>query len=507
MEADESVEEGVRDQSAFRNDTVTCTICSPEKPRFTIGGASPHSLDSDFKERITYTTDPETQCHCLSFPAWMEYNGATIAFIHRNGTEIYQVILHVQGVLGRPENLRVERVNSTHTALLWGEPPSLVQPANASYTIVFGGNEAKNTSSTNYTFWTPWPPDSLGVTVTSWNPVGEGGSSTVDLADFLAGQCEQLGDITPEAVPYCEEGITSVEVQLFTIKEALTYCLGGRVRVTLGDGQEMAVPLMFENGKAVIRIQNVPEEQYLRVTLMLHPCVKTVQCHFLPGASHNTCLIDVYRSGQPVDSLSGSDQYQLSGAGNYTLRVYDDEGQKERGIPPAFETSFNISAGERGKNTSGADLEVVLGIVGGAVLVVVALVVALALLLLRCGSLSKNTNSGPKNVYFPQDGGEEGSAMEPGLQLQSIMQSTQEDTKGSVVTGRHLTRLPQPGPAPALSRPIQQTVEVEMESSVPVFTGEGSRPLREEESRGADVLPDLEGTANLYQTPAAESQC
>jgi hypothetical protein len=121
----------------------------------------------------------------------------------------------------------------------------------------------------------------------------------------------------------------------------------------------MAVPLMFENGKAVIRIQNVPEEQHLRMTLMLHPSqhvcfckrvgnmsvsgreVKTVQCHFLPGVSHNTCLIDVYRSGQPVDSLSGSDQYQLSGAGNYTLSVYDDEGQKQRGIPPAFETSFS----------------------------------------------------------------------------------------------------------------------------------------------------------------------
>jgi hypothetical protein len=93
----ESVEEGVRDQSAFRNDTVTCTICSPEKPRFTIGGASPHSLDRDFQEMITYTTYPETQCHSLSFPAWMEYNGAPIAFIDSNGTEIYQVILHVQG--------------------------------------------------------------------------------------------------------------------------------------------------------------------------------------------------------------------------------------------------------------------------------------------------------------------------------------------------------------------------------------------------------------------------
>jgi hypothetical protein len=92
----ESVEEGVRDQSAFLNHTVTSTICSPNKPSFTIDGASPHILDRDFKERITYTTDPETQCHSLSFPAWMEYNGATIAFIHRNGTEMYKAILHVQ---------------------------------------------------------------------------------------------------------------------------------------------------------------------------------------------------------------------------------------------------------------------------------------------------------------------------------------------------------------------------------------------------------------------------
>jgi hypothetical protein len=82
-------------------DDVSCSspsriICSFNKPHFTIDGASPHILDRDFKERITYTTDPETQCHSLSFPAWMEYNGATIAFIHRNGTEMYKAILHVQ---------------------------------------------------------------------------------------------------------------------------------------------------------------------------------------------------------------------------------------------------------------------------------------------------------------------------------------------------------------------------------------------------------------------------
>ena len=67
-----------------------------------------------------------------------------------------------------------------------------------------------------------------------------------------------------------------------------------------------------------------------------------VECHFLRGTNHSTCFIDVVGDEKP---LSGSNRYAFTKPGNYTLRVYDDEAQRNRQKEPAFTLNITISEG------------------------------------------------------------------------------------------------------------------------------------------------------------------
>lgn len=66
-----------------------------------------------------------------------------------------------------------------------------------------------------------------------------------------------------------------------------------------------------------------------------------LKCNFLSGVSTTSCFVVVYHNNEFSYALSGSDTYTLNiTEGNYTLKVYDDVGQRDRGVEPAQEISF-----------------------------------------------------------------------------------------------------------------------------------------------------------------------
>ena len=66
---------------------------------------------------------------------------------------------------------------------------------------------------------------------------------------------------------------------------------------------------------------------------------KIINCLFLSGTEHQTCLVEV-EGGEP---LYGSNVYNFTKPGHYTLRVYDDEEQRENGLEPAKVLNITIS--------------------------------------------------------------------------------------------------------------------------------------------------------------------
>lgn len=54
-----------------------------------------------------------------------------------------------------------------------------------------------------------------------------------------------------------------------------------------------------------------------------------IQCHFMEGADHKTCYIEIVNE----EPLSGSDKYNITlPSGNHTLTVYDSEWEEEPAI-------------------------------------------------------------------------------------------------------------------------------------------------------------------------------
>ena len=97
--------------------------------------------------------------------------------------------------LGPPMNLHFVEVNSTHISLVWNSPPSLLGHENTSYEVVFkfqGADLINNstTSSTNCTLLRPAVP--VFVSVTVWNPVGRGETSTLNFTKSLR-ECQTMG--------------------------------------------------------------------------------------------------------------------------------------------------------------------------------------------------------------------------------------------------------------------------------------------------------------------------
>lgn len=198
-----------KDQFVFVNNMVTFKFCSTLSPiSYTINELRSHSLPEDFKNKVTFDSN-SFPCHFLSFPAWLEYDGAHIQFHFKNGSSRIAT-LHIQGllfvtlpelqcysnscvgILGPPRNLRNKKINSTHDSLIWDDPPSLLGHDNTTYQVVLNFRhfiEAVSVSSLRYVYLRRSGP--VMASVTSWNPVGEGAMSTLNFSNG----CQNIGKI------------------------------------------------------------------------------------------------------------------------------------------------------------------------------------------------------------------------------------------------------------------------------------------------------------------------
>lgn len=87
------------DQSVFLNRTATFTFCPPSSPTsYTINGSKSHLLPEYFKKHIKFTSN-SSLCYFLSFPAWLEYDGAQIQFQWGSTGRSRTAVLHIQGWL------------------------------------------------------------------------------------------------------------------------------------------------------------------------------------------------------------------------------------------------------------------------------------------------------------------------------------------------------------------------------------------------------------------------
>ena len=95
------------------------------------------------------------------------------------------------GTLTRPTHLRCQQINATHVHLKWNDPPSLLGHENTTYVVLYylGANVSNTTvNSSSLTF--PRPATEVNISVTGWNPVGEGAAAYFDLTG-----CQTIGKI------------------------------------------------------------------------------------------------------------------------------------------------------------------------------------------------------------------------------------------------------------------------------------------------------------------------
>ena len=96
------------------------------------------------------------------------------------------------GVLGKPLNLELQRLNATHGSVTWDQPPSLVDPPSVHYVININGNQI-TLNLTTYVFIWPVPlGGQIHVCVTAINPVGKGGRTSFVNMSL---QCDDLSEL------------------------------------------------------------------------------------------------------------------------------------------------------------------------------------------------------------------------------------------------------------------------------------------------------------------------
>ena len=95
------------------------------------------------------------------------------------------------GVLGKPINLELQRLNATHGSVTWDQPPSRVESPSVHYVININGNQI-TLNLTTYVFIWPVPLGrQIHVCVTAINPVGKGRTSFVNMSL----QCDDLSEL------------------------------------------------------------------------------------------------------------------------------------------------------------------------------------------------------------------------------------------------------------------------------------------------------------------------
>ena len=104
--------------------------------------------------------------------------------------------LFSEGVLGPPENLTFKGHNSTHLTLVWKHPFAVKGHNSTRYELVLttGSTTVRISVSTeSYTLLRPIPSMVFEVNVIAWNPVGQGGTSTLNLLSSLENCTSLLG--------------------------------------------------------------------------------------------------------------------------------------------------------------------------------------------------------------------------------------------------------------------------------------------------------------------------
>lgn len=116
----------------------------------------------------------------------------------------YIVIHFTIDLLSKPLNLTSENVNSTHVRIVWDRPPSLMDHNTTRYEglLTKNGDIVQNitTSAQELIFQRP-SPSILLFAVTSINPVGRGGTETLNLTS-LSEDCETLGVLLCRSLVY-----------------------------------------------------------------------------------------------------------------------------------------------------------------------------------------------------------------------------------------------------------------------------------------------------------------
>ena len=87
-----------QDQSVFLNHTATFTFCTSLLPvSYIINGQRSDLLDNSLKVEIEFNYNGS--CYSLCFPAWIDYDRASIRFHYNQTSNSRTATLHVQGVL------------------------------------------------------------------------------------------------------------------------------------------------------------------------------------------------------------------------------------------------------------------------------------------------------------------------------------------------------------------------------------------------------------------------
>ena len=200
--------------SAFLNQMVPVTDCTEDIIlEYMIGGKIWWQLPASFSDKITI--DSSGFCNTLTSPVipTSDQDIMVVSFIYNGGPVNYTLCVQskhhhslclasvycvpiffhcILGELTQPGNFSFHDVNATHIILSWNEPFSWVQPSDVVYVLTQNGSyTSKTVELRTHSFPLLRPPGGLYATLTPWNPVGEGESSTLNLTDSVLG-CDKI---------------------------------------------------------------------------------------------------------------------------------------------------------------------------------------------------------------------------------------------------------------------------------------------------------------------------
>ncbi|KAL5516413.1 hypothetical protein EMCRGX_G001728 [Ephydatia muelleri] len=370
----------------------------------------------------------------LSVTATSELNGASVQCYFTPSVFLPSIAsppayLSVQAPPSAPTNLTITALNATSVLLAWGPPSGAQSPSLFYKVLVTRGNGTlvynKTVKELQLILTTPDPCDQYWANVTTVHVNSTVCSGNSIMKAINGGPPASISNAT-SSFQYSNSIDSNVNV-MFILSYVSRTC-HYKIMAVANDGTDVAVSKSYSATGGMINITlSLPPKKYFNVSIVAYNAngntsfdafISTFNvigvsintsaptglvCLFNPGSLAKECLVYltdtatgvtycrvVARSelNTPVNiSLCPASSFSDLSAGMYLVQVYDIESDGSVSSAPAFIVSMMIAVGIRGPTqipvpsllppSPSADIDIIIGAVGGACALIVLVLTAL----------------------------------------------------------------------------------------------------------------------------------